>query len=141
MKKELEKLCDSIQKEKVDTAIEIGMLVGFMSQEGRLEAMYQKVHEEWDVGGIADTVYTLTWWAMEFTALHKDTDWEEMYDSEIPWLSKKYQEYGGFQESYDIVAEDYAQWKVENFTIEEFKRINSDPNIKNPLLSRTSEAM
>jgi len=128
-----------LNKKELDVAITLGMLSAIMTQDGRLEEVYRLTNEEWGIGGIVDTSYVFTWWAMEFMELHKDTDWESLYGDEvnIEWLSKKYKEtWGGFQESWDICAEDFAQWKLENYSKEEFNRINCSTKEIEPLLKK-----
>lgn len=126
---------NKLNKEQLDVAIEIGMVTALMSCEGRVEKLYQKINEEIGCGGICDTVYTLTWFATEFIDIHKDTDWEELEGDISLYRSNKYKQFGKQFSSWDEAAEDYAEWRIENFNFEEFEKINHNINAKNPLLS------
>lgn len=97
-------------------------------------------------GGICDTVYTLTWFATEFIDLHKDTNWEELHFSSdgkeqanpsdtFLYRSEKYKKLGKHVSCLDEAAEDYAEWRIENFNYEDFAKINHNKHANNPLIS------
>lgn len=129
-------------KKDLDVAIEVGMVTALISGEGRMDRLYEMVHEEMDMGGIVDTSYTITVWACEFIERHKDTDWEKavMHEEgdELPKiyerLSEKHKEYGKYLCCWDEAAEDFAEWKLENFDADEFSKINFNKDAVNPLL-------
>jgi hypothetical protein len=131
-----------LDKKNLDVAIEIGMVVALMSLEGRLDKLYKMINEYMGLGGIVDTTYTLTWFATEFIELHKDSDWEQVVmadkGDELPDIflhrSEKFKKYGKYVTCWDEAAEDYSEWRVENFNADEFKKINMNKNAKNPLL-------
>jgi hypothetical protein len=132
-----------MKKEEVDFGLEVGLTVGIMSLEGRMEALYKIIHEDLDIGGICDTAYTMAWFATEFIKIHKDTNWEEVHypkhpqNSKFLYRSEEFKKRGGYKDNpmyvtcWDDAAEDYAQWRIENFNEEEFSKINYGN--KNPL--------
>jgi hypothetical protein len=135
-----------LNKEQLDVAIEVGMVVALMSCEGRIDRLYKIINEEGDFGGICDTSYTMAWFASEFIDLHKDTNWEELhFNSEgkeqtnpsdiFLYRSEKYKKFGKYVSCWDEAAEDYAEWRIETFNYEEFAKINHNKYAKNPLLS------
>jgi len=134
-----------MKKEDADLALEVGVTTAIMSQGGRLERLFEIIHDEIGIGGILDSAYTMSWFAAEFLRLHEDTDWEQVHYPSGPihpkflYLSEEFKKRGGYKEApqyvtcWDDAAEDFAQWKIENFSEEEFERINYRRN-KNPLL-------
>lgn len=125
-----------VNKEQLDLILEVGQITALMSEEGRMERLYEIINSELGLGGINDTAYTMAWIATEFMEKYKDTDWEAvvMDELKLPYLSKEFQERGGkFITCWDEAAEDYAQWRIENFDADEFGKINYG-RTKNPLL-------
>lgn len=124
-----------MKKEELNLMLEVGQITALMSGEGRMDRLYEIIHEKLDVGGINDTAYTMAWFATEFIDKYKDTDWEAVVMDEVklPYLSKEFQSRGQHISCWDEAAEDYAQFRVENFTYEEFSKINHGKT-KNPLL-------
>lgn len=134
-----------MRKEDASLALEVGVTTAIMSQGGRLEKLYHIIHEEIGCGGILDSAYTMSWIASEFLRIHEKTNWEELFFMNGPihkkflYRSEQFKKRGGYKEApqyvtcWDDAAEDYAQWKIENFDYNEFERINL-LNSKNPLL-------
>lgn len=136
---------EKLTKEQLDVAIELSMVTALMTGEGRLDRLYKIIHEDGDFGGIMDTVYTFSWFAAEFIEKHLNTDWESLYftsegeeqtqpDDIFLHLSERYKEYGTHVSCWDEAAEDYAEWRIENFNYDEFAKINHNRDAKNPLL-------
>jgi len=127
-----------LKKKHLDAAIDIGMVVALMCQESRLDNLYKTINEEWGIGGIVDTSYTMAWFATEAIDKYKDIDWEQvvMGDLKLPYLSNKYKGYGEHLCCWDEAMEDYAQWRIENFTQEEWGKINYG-RVDNPMLKKS----
>jgi len=132
-----------INKEQLEVAQELSMVVALMSCEGRMDRLYKIIHEEGDFGGICDTAYTIAWFAAEFVELHLDTDWQDVFDvdnsdevaDKFLHRSNKYKEFGKYVSCWDEAVEDYAEWRIDNFNYEEFEKINCNRHKKNPMLS------
>lgn len=139
-----------MRKKELNTALDLGIAVAIMSTEGRFSELYEIINEKLGVGGYVDTAYTMSWFATEALAKYDapKVDWEKVIDAYynsnqrngLPLISEKFKnrDHGTklpLISCWDEALEDYAQWKIENFTYEEFNRINSNPNKINPLLS------
>ena len=126
-----------LKKKHLDVAIDLGMVVALMSQEGRIDKLYHMINEEWGIGGIVDTSYTMAWFATEAMDKYKDVDWERvvMGNLKLPHLSEQFKQYSEHICCWDAAMEDYAQWRIENFTQEKWGEINYS-RVENPLLKK-----
>lgn len=127
---------NKLNKEQLDIVLEIGMVVALMSNDGRMERLYKKIHDEGEFGGICDTAYVMAWFATEFVEKHLSTDWEQLFNlnetddgiDKFLHLSDKFKAFGKFSSHWDEAVEDYAEWRIDNFNFEEFEKINYNQN-------------
>jgi len=126
-----------LKKKHLDVALDLGMVVALMSQEGRIDKLYNMINEEWGIGGIVDTSYTIAWFATEAMDKYKDVDWEQVVigNLDLPHLSEHFKQYGENICCWDVAMEDYAQWRIENFTQEQWGEINYS-RVDNPMLKK-----
>lgn len=126
-----------LKKKHLDVALDLGMVVALMSQEGRIDKLYNMINEEWGIGGIVDTSYTIAWFATEAMDKYKDVDWEQVVigNLDLPHLSEQFKQYGENICCWDVAMEDYAQWRIENFTQEQWGEINYS-RVDNPMLKK-----